>query len=261
MQLQTKLDKVLQHMRRTSPNDQTRDTGLHALLLQTAQKVDTCQATLGGKDTPLQRPDGGGSDSQLLMLDLPTASPSFTPDELLVFDESTPESTPSIPFSGDQALELIEYFRFETDCFYPFIPFDNLTLLASIVMEPVNGTHNFGLSAESENWDDMVDNRNTDMLKIVLACALASRLKKETEDSRSMMCSVSEKLTIKLSRPSFDTKDIALAALLVSSSTTPTCHMFGLIFAECLSSSMRRDRLGLEENQHCGKDVSRTGTP
>lgn len=124
--------------------------------------------------------------------------------------------TPPLTFSKDQALELIEYFRFEAECFYPFVPFESMTSLADTLLGSADGAPDHTADIESDNWDDMFDSRNADMLKVLLACAIVSKSKRETEASRRIMSTVLEKLTTKSCGPNLDVKDIAIATLLVS---------------------------------------------
>lgn len=247
-------------MRESSQHDQTDDTELDALLLQTTKRIDAYRAADSTKDTP-QSQVNDVPDSQLLTWDVLTTSPSFTSDELLVPNPITPEYTDPFPFTKNQAFELIKYFRFEAECFYPFIPFDSMTALAGAVIDCPNGAPAFVADTGSEDWCDMADNRNLDMLRILLACALAAKSKKETETACRLVSTVSEKFTTNLNGPEFDAKDIAIATLIVSSSPNIIMPYVSInLYLERVSSPMRRNRPGLEENQHRGKDVPRTRT-
>jgi hypothetical protein len=217
-------------MRGSSQHNQTDDTELNTLLLQTTKRIDAYRVAILTKDTPqLQAKDV--LDSQLPTWDLLTTLPSFTPDELLVPNPITPEYTDPFPFTKNQAFELIEYFRFEVECFYPFIPFDSMISLAGAVIGSPNGAPDFITNTGSEDWCDMVDSRNLDMLRLILACALAAKSKKETETSCRLISIISKKLTMKLNGPEFDATDIAIATLLVSSfPTSPYRCMFRLTY-------------------------------
>jgi hypothetical protein len=223
LQLQSSVDQLLRRMRESSQHDQADDTELDALLLQTTKRIDAYRVAVSPKDSP-QLQANNVPDPQLLTWDLRTMSPSFTPGELLVPNPTTPEYTDPFPFTKNQAFELIEYFRFEVECFYPFIPFESMTSLAGAVTDPPTGAPAFITDTGSEDWCDMTDSRNLDMLRIILACALAAKSKKETETSCRLISIVSDKLTMKLNGPELDTKDIAVATLLVSASPTPSCR-------------------------------------
>lgn len=115
-----------------------------------------------------------------------------------------------------ETLELIEYFRFEADRFYPFIPFDSLTLLTETVIGSRSAGHDLRGMTDTKDWSDDVDSRNLDLLRLVLACAVVSKTKEETEISRHLMSIAGENVTTKLDGPNFDAKDITILTLIVS---------------------------------------------
>ncbi|KAE9382208.1 hypothetical protein N431DRAFT_322696 [Stipitochalara longipes BDJ] len=213
LQLKSKLDQVLEHMRGSSQDPQIHDMVPDTLLLQTIQKISNCRAALYDKRTSRLPPDDE-NDCQLLEWDSPTTSRSFTPGEPLISNHITSAFTPPFPLSKNEALELIDNFRFEAECFYPFIPIDSLISLAESVIDCHDSSPDLITNIQSEDWGDTLDGRNVDMLRLFLACALASRSTKETETSRRLMSMVSEKLTSRLDRPKIDAKDTAIAALL-----------------------------------------------
>ena len=63
---------------------------------------------------------------------------------------------------------------------------------------------------------DRLESHNVDLLRLLLIYIIASKMKRETRISCYTMSIASEELTIKLNRLKFDTKDIAIATLLVS---------------------------------------------
>jgi hypothetical protein len=214
------LDQVLQHMKAPGHQHNTHDTELDTMLLDAAQTVETCRVALldrGTEDPQLE----DVSDSQLLTWDLPTMSPSLTPsltpNELLP-NQPTPECSPLFPLSKDEAFELIENFLFEAEYFYPFIPFDSLTSLVDSVIDSSDGPPDFITGTASEDRGDVFDNRSVEMLRLLLASAIVSRLKNETETSARMVSAVAEKLATRSNATPIDAKDIAIATMLVSRS-------------------------------------------
>ena len=198
---------------------------LEALLLQTAQRIDTCRigaqvgpltgrvrsGVLAGQETVGIRP----SVSHLPTWNSFTLPLSFTTDKFVIPNLITPEKA-LFPFSKTQTFELIEYFRFEAECFYPFIPLDCLASLACTVIDsPCSALDIAG--TETRDWGDMLDSRNLDLLRLLLGCAIMSKMNRETEISSDMISIASKKLTTKVNGPKFDTKDIAITTLLVSS--------------------------------------------
>ena len=101
---------------------------------------------------------------------------------------------------------------------YPFIQLDCLTTLADVLLNSKITTSDPNMNVQTEEWGDTFDSRNLDLLRLLLACALASKLNRECEASHDMANIVREKLSIKMRGPEFDLKDIAIATLLVSSS-------------------------------------------
>jgi len=123
-----------------------------------------------------------------------------------------------LPLSKLQTFELLEYFRLEVESLYPFIQLDCLTTLADVLLNSKITTSDPNMNVQTEEWGDTFDSRNLDLLRLLLACALASKLNRECEASHDMANIVREKLSIKMRGPEFDLKDIAIATLLVSSS-------------------------------------------
>ena len=75
--------------------------------------------------------------------------------------------------------------------------------------DPITGT-------ETEDWGNIFNTRNLDLLKLLLACPTVAKIKGETDISRQMMSTATKKLNAKINRPEFDAKDVAIATLLVS---------------------------------------------
>jgi hypothetical protein len=164
----------------------------------------------------------------------------------------------SFPFTNTEVRDLIDHFRFEAECFYPFIPFDSLTSLAAAI-DGQGAIPNRSTSPASKEWDDKFDSRNLDLLRLVLACAIVSKSNRETEISRHMMSAASGHLAIKLNGLGleFDTKDIVISALLVSFPIAMKyISMIDGVDLERLLLVMRRNYSSLEENWHCSEDVS-----
>ena len=111
---------------------------------------------------------------------------------------------------------MLEYFRFELEYFYPFIPFDCLASPAGIVFGSSNKAPDLFTGAQIEDWADVFDCRNLDLFSLLLACALASKKNRDTETSRELMATVCGSLNNKMNGPRFDLKDIAIATFLVS---------------------------------------------
>ena len=128
------------------------------------------------------------------------------------------------PLSKIQNFELLEYFRFEVEYFYPFIPFDCLASLAGIVLDSSSKAPDLFTGAQTEDWGDMSDCRNLDLFSLLLACALASKRNRETKTSRELMVTVCGSLNNKMNGPKFDLKDIAIATFLVSFLETAFKH-------------------------------------
>lgn len=208
---------MLSHLKRGSPDPRDRDMeveSLDTMLLRTKQEIDVCRAALASRKTVPSPPDDP-QDFHLSNWDLLTPSPSFTTDDLLMPNQIASEC-PTLPLSKTQTLELIEYFRFEAECFYPFISFDCLTSLVATVFDSTCDTPDLITTTATKDWGNRHDSRNLDMLRLLLACSIASKMKRETETSHQMMSMASRQLTIRLDGPKFDVKDIAIATLLVS---------------------------------------------
>lgn len=168
--------------------------------------VDTCRLIL---------PRNGGTQlspeiSQISRPQWELLSTSVV-DETLVSSINKP-----LPFSKAQVFEFIEHFRCEVDCFYPFIPFDSLTSLTDAVIDRPGIAQDPETRIKTEDWDDALDSRNLDLLRLTLACAVVAKTKIETEASRHLMSSASENITTKWAGLNFDSKDVAIAALIVS---------------------------------------------
>jgi hypothetical protein len=201
---------------------------LDALLLQTLQRIDACRSAaqvgplagqarssvVAGQQT-LEIRSSVSQNFHLPTWDSLTLPLSFTTDKFFLPNQITSEKT-LFPFSKAQIFELIEYFRFEAECFYPFIPLDCLASLACTVIDSPCGALDIITGTETTDWGDTLDSRNLDLLRVLLGCAIVSRINKETGISSDMISVASKKLTAKMNEPKFDTKDIAIITLLVS---------------------------------------------
>ncbi|CZR61879.1 uncharacterized protein PAC_11776 [Phialocephala subalpina] len=213
-QLQSSLDLALRHIEASSQDPdidvvvdvEAHDDELDAILIQAASEIETCLSGTGKETRPLKV----GSE---ILPDPFTPPSSFAVDDILTPSHIT--SIPTIfPFSRMETCELIEYFRFEGERFYPFIQFDSLLVLAGTIIDPSVNTFDPAIGTGTTEWDDKLDDRNLDLLWLVVACALASKVNRETEVSRNLLSIASERLTTKMSGPTFDVKDIAIATLL-----------------------------------------------
>lgn len=190
----------------------TQHTDLRRLSSQAyPQSEDTRSNMAAGNETAQLRPYASDDThlSPRASLLSSTTNDVFTPNRM------TSQHAP-FALSKIQTFELIEYFRFEVEALYPFVPFDRLTSIAGAFLDspgtapdPVPGT-------PTEEWGNMSDSRNLDLLSLLLACALASKTHRETEISRKMRTIVCENLASKINESKFDLKDVAIATLLVS---------------------------------------------
>lgn len=121
-----------------------------------------------------------------------------------------------MPISRDGAVDLIEYFSFEVESFYPFVSLEALTSLAEQLPECPGDPINLASSVPNPEWSHQLDDRNIDMLKVFLGCAMASKTKGPSEVSRQLTHSASEELSVKFHEQDFDFRDIARTVLLVS---------------------------------------------
>lgn len=212
------------------------NVGLQELLRQTAQQIETCKT--GPQFHPqinATRPNMP-AEAVLGIDEVRTPQPQLastcdiTSPQRSVSESTTNDITHAIqldaqnallPLSKSQTFELLEYFRDEVESLYPFIQLDCLMSLADVLLNSEIATSDPNMNMQTEEWGDTFDSRNLDLLRLLLACALASKLNRECEASREMTNTVREKLSIKMRGPEFDLKDIAIATLLVSSSRYP----------------------------------------
>lgn len=233
-QLQASLDEALEHVKLCG-RPEASDVGLQDPLRQTAQQIETCKTSSQfHSDTNATRPNMPEEAvlridevrTALLQLTSPfdNASPQRSVAESITNDiphviQSDAQNAP-LPLSKIQRFELLEYFRDEAESLYPFIQLDCLRSLAD-KLNSTTTTSDPNMNMRTEEWGDTSDSRNLDLLRLLLACALASKLHRECEVSREMTNIVRERLSIKMRGSEFDLKDIAIATLLVSFSRCP----------------------------------------
>jgi hypothetical protein len=69
---------------------------------------------------------------------------------------------------------------------------------------------------QTVTWDNLDDKRNVGFLKLLLACALASKENFEEDPSRNFVSEVEDENAKRLRCVEVDVKDIAIATMLVS---------------------------------------------
>jgi hypothetical protein len=121
---------------------------------------------------------------------------------------------PLSPLSRNEAIGAIAGFREEVNTLYPFIDLVELsslldTIYSSVPLQKPMGTRTVG-------WSDVHDSRNLDLLKLIIACALAAQSKEENDLSHDLMKTVEEESIRRMNGPDVDMKDLAIAAMLVS---------------------------------------------
>lgn len=227
-QLQASLDEALEHVK-VSSHPVASDGGLQDLTRQIAEQIETYKTRSQFhpqiKET---RPDSlaeavSGSDgvriAQLQLTSSCDIAPSQESESITNDIHPTTQSQAQIaplPLSKIQTFELLDYFRDEVESIYSFIQLDCLTSLADVLLDSSSTMSDSSMNVQTEEWGDTFDGRNLDLLMLLLACALTSKLNRECEVSHEMTNIVREKLSIKMRGSEFDLKDIAVATLLVS---------------------------------------------
>jgi hypothetical protein len=231
--LQSSLDQVLKHIKESTHDDSEASYAeLDELLLQAVEQINTCRVASqstspSGQPEPRKKPVSSTAVINEIPLEQPCIAFEINPSQPASFLSFTtnPSSIPgqkkspfaNFPLLKTETLELLEYFRVEVECLYPFILFDHLTSLAAALFDLPEALPDPITDAPSEDWGNMSDSRNLDLLGVLLACALASKENRETQISCRMVAAVCKNLTIKVNGPiKYDLKDIAITALLVS---------------------------------------------
>lgn len=234
-QLQASLDEALERVKGFG-RPEASDAGLQDLIRQIALQIETCKT--GSQFHPqieATRPhspaeavygsDGVRTAQLQLTSSCDIASHQRSDSESITSD--IPQAIQlqariaPLPLSKIQTFELLDYFRDEVESIYSFIQLDCLTSLADVLLDSSTTTSDPSMNMKTEEWGDIFDSRNLDLLRLLLACALTSKLNRECEVSHEMTNIVRERLSIKMRGSEFDLKDIAIATLLVSFSRYP----------------------------------------
>ncbi|OBT53965.1 hypothetical protein VE04_05796 [Pseudogymnoascus sp. 24MN13] len=224
-QLQASLDEALEHVKVSG--HPVASAGLQDLTRQIAQQIETCKT--GSQFHPqikATRPDSpakavsGGDGVRIAQLQLTSSCNIASPQNSESITNDIHQTTQSqaqialLPLSKIQTFELLDYFRYEVESIYSFIQLDCLTSLADVLLDSSTTTSDSSMNMQTEEWGDTFDGRNLDLLMLLLACALTSKLNRECEVSHEMTNIVREKLSIKMRGSEFDLKDIAVTTLL-----------------------------------------------
>jgi len=82
----------------------------------------------------------------------------------------------------------------------------------------------------------MDDSRNPDFLKLIIACGLAVRGKKENDLSRELMTAVEEKNLRRMNSLDVNMKDLAIATMLIRSSFISSIYSLALLICRKAST-------------------------
>jgi hypothetical protein len=95
------------------------------------------------------------------------------------------------PLSRNEALGAINSFRDEVNTLYPFVDLAALSSLVDTVYSsaPMQTVRD----RRTAEWNDIEDGRNLDLLRLIIACALAAKSKEENDLSHDLMKPVEEK--------------------------------------------------------------------
>lgn len=119
------------------------------------------------------------------------------------------------PLSKAEASALMDDFREELETLHPFINLEEMRTLLDQVYDYSLPPQKPGKDIRTVGWDDKEDSRNVHLLRLIIACALATRSKQDKELSRDLMNVVEESNFRRMRGMDADMKDLAIATMLV----------------------------------------------
>ncbi len=110
----------------------------------------------------------------------------------------------------------MEDFLEELETLHPFINVQELMTLLDQVYDYSLPPQKPCKDTQTAGWDDREDSRNLHLLRLIIACALATKGKQDKELSRDLMNVVEENNFRRMRGLDANMKDLAIATMLVS---------------------------------------------
>lgn len=156
--------------------------------------------------------EGAGEDGQVMGNDTLLASPPTRSATLPMH----PTKDPLWAISKDESLRLCHIYAEDMGIMYPILDMEQVIQQMAFLYSFLEAVQRTGLAQMSLPGSDCINDLNTNILKLILACALMVEGSGQSEIGARLFESVREAVDIVLHSGSFDIKDLPLPVLCVS---------------------------------------------